>query len=321
MCIGKTLVRLAVIAGVVGGVGLLAAQSPRARALMHQAKQSVSDKIDRVIDDPVALRAQLRELELKYPQRIASVRSDLAEVNAQIAELEHEVQVASKVVELAAADLEGLRPMLARAEAARIDNVAAVINIRYEGSTMSYDQALNKAAHAGNTIGAYQTRAEEAQRNIGFLNDQKIRLDEILAQLESEQADLQAQIWQLDGQIEMIARNDKLIDLIENRENAIARHERYEAESLDQVKNRMERIRNEQVQRLEALANRSKQRNYEDTASAMLQSEQVSKQILERTLRELPAATPRPIEITPESADDDGGKSGTVAMTPRVVID
>ena len=106
MCIGKTLVRLAVIAGVVGGVGLLAAQSPRARALMHQAHQTVSNKIDRVIDDPVALRAQLRELEMKYPQRIASVRSDLAEVTAQVSELEHEMQVASKVVELAAADLE-----------------------------------------------------------------------------------------------------------------------------------------------------------------------------------------------------------------------
>lgn len=320
MCIGKTLVRLALLAGVVGGVGLLAAQSPRARALMHQAKQSVSDKIDRVIDDPVALRAQLRELEMKYPQRIASVRSDLAEVTTQVAELEHESEVASKVVELAAADLESLRPMLARAEAARIDNVAAVINIRYEGSTMSYEQALNKAAHAGSTIGAYQTRAEEAQRNIGFLKDQEVRLQEILTQLESEQADLQAQIWQLDGQIEMIARNDKLIDLIENRENAIARHERYEAESLEQVKSRMDRIRTEQVQRLEALGNRTKQRNYEDTANSMLQSEKVSKGLYERTLRALPQDTPASIEITPESVDGEK-PTDTVALRKPVIID
>ena len=319
MCIGKTLVRLAAIAGVVGGVGLLAAQSPRARALMHQAHQTVSNKIDRVIDDPVALRAQLRELEMKYPQRIASVRSDLAEVTAQVSELEHEMQVASKVVELAAADLEGLRPMLAKAEAARVSNVASVINIRYEGSTMSYEQALNKAAHAGNTVGAYQARAEEASRNIGFLKDQESRLNEILAQLESEQSDLQAQIWQLDGQIEMIARNDKLIDLIESRENAIAKHERYEAESLDQVKNRMERIRNEQTQRLEALANRSKQRNYEDTANSMLQSEQVSKSLYERSLKTLPPATPSAIEITPDSDDDDAHE--TVALNKPVIID
>ncbi len=320
MCIGKTLVRLAVIAGVVGGVGLLAAQSPRARALMHQAKQSVTSKIDRVIDDPVALRAQLRELEMKYPQRIASVRSDLAEVDTQIAELEHEVQVSSKVVDLASADLENLRPMLARAEAARVTNAAAIINIRYEGSSMSYEQALNKAAHAGSTIGAYQTRAEEAQRNLGFLAEQRSRLSEILGQLEAEQADLQAQVWQLDGQIEMIARNDKLIDLIENRENAIARHERYEAESLDQVKSRMDRIRNEQVQRLETLTSRSKQRNYEDTASAMLQSEQVSKNLLDRTLRALPQPEPASIEITPDGADDSDDHD-TVALSPRVVID
>ena len=319
MCIGKTLVRLAVIAGVVGGVGLLAAQSPRGRALMHQAHQSISNKIDRVIDDPVALRAQLRELEMKYPQRIASVRSDLAEVTAQVAELQHEMEVSSKVVELAAADLEGLRPMLAKAEAARTTNVASVINIRYEGNTMSYEQALNKAAHAGNTVGAYQSRAEEAQRSIVFLKDQESRLQEILGQLENEQADLQAQIWQLDGQIEMIARNDKLIDLIENRENAIAKHERYEAESLDQVKNRMERIRNEQTQRLEALANRSKQRNYEDTANSMLQSEQVSKSLYERSLKTLPPATPSAIEITPDSVDDDAHE--TVALNNPVIID
>lgn len=319
MCIGKTLVRLAVLAGVVGGVGLLAAQSPRARALMHQAKQSVSNKIDRVIDDPVVLRSQLRELEMKYPQRIASVRSDLAEVSAQVAELAHDAEVASKVVELAAADLESLRPMLARAEAARIDNVAAVINIRYEGRTMTYEQALNKAAHAGSTISAYQARAEEAKRNIGFLKDQETRLQEILAQLESEQADLQAQVWQLDGQIEMIARNDKLIDLIESRENAIARHERYEAESLEQVKNRMDRIRTGQMQRLEALGNRTKQRNYEDTANSMLQSEKVSKQLYERTTRELPQ-TPASIEITPEGASE-GAARDTVALSKPVVIE
>ena len=110
------------------------------------------------------------------------------------------------------------------------------------------------------------------------------------------------------------------LDLIENRENAIAKHERYEAESLDQVKNRMERIRNEQTQRLEALANRSKQRNYEDTANSMLQSEQVSKSLYERSLKTLPPATPSAIEITPDSVDDDDAHE-TVALNNPVIID
>ena len=88
----KTLLRVGVVTTACGGLALLIAGPDRASALVGQAHDTIIQHIDATIDDPVALRKQLRELEREYPERIAQVSGDLAELNEQISQLEQEAR-------------------------------------------------------------------------------------------------------------------------------------------------------------------------------------------------------------------------------------
>jgi hypothetical protein len=80
--------------------------------------------------------------------------------------------------------------------------------------------------------------------------------------LETEQAEFEAQLFQLDAQIDSIARNDRLIEMMEDRQATIDEHNRYQAHSLDQLRGRLDRIRNEQTSRIAADRRRDNDRNY-----------------------------------------------------------
>lgn len=303
MCIVKSVMRIAVVGGLATGVAVLVAGPERVAALAGQCRQAVRDKIDQNIEDPVELRSQLRNLESEYPKRITSVRADLAELEAQLAELERDRNVSQRVVEMASADLLELKDMLARAEGARTEAPTAVINVRFDNQAFSLNQAYSRATQINNTLNVYSTRAADADRDLGFLNQQKERLAELLATLETERAQFQAQIWQLDGQIEMIARNEKLIDIVEKRQESIDRHSQFEAVSLDQITSRMAQIRAEQEARLQSLASHTETTNYEKKAKVMLDTENTARDVFHRAEQ---IAPPLPlqgkIEIVPQAA-------------------
>lgn len=303
MALVKTVTRVLVIGGLATGTAVLVAGPHRVSALFNQAHHSIVTKIDNVIEDPVALRQQLRELESAYPARIADVRTELTEVRDQVAELERERGISEKVVKLASADLSSLQPSLKEANAARSSNPAAVITIRYEGQRLPLDEAYAKATQISNTIRAYNQRAEQASQNLTFLAQQEDRLAELLMTLETERAELQSRLWLLNGEIEMIARNEKLIDMSERRERAIQRYERYDAVSLEQVTRRISKIRSEQEARFEALAVRDGQTDYEDRARTMLETEASAREVFERSLMTMPDV-PETIEINATSGDD-----------------
>ena len=320
MCIVKTVMRVAVVGGLATGAAVLVAGPERVAALAGQARQAVISKIDSNIKDPVALRSQLRTLEAEYPKRIAAVRGDLAEVESQMADLARDRDVSQKVVEMAAADLTQLRDMLGRAESARGEQPSAIISVRFDDRAYSLDQAYTRATQVTNTLNVYQARVEGAERDMGFLNQQKERLAELLNTLETERSQFQAQIFQLDGQIEMIARNEKLIDMAEERSESIAQYSKFESVSLDQITSRMEKIRAEQEARLQALANQTKTTDYEKKAKIMLENENAAKNVFQES-QKLIAPGPLPtssIEITPTPASRDGD---TVASAQKVVID
>ena len=328
MCLVKGITRLAVVGGVATGAAFLIAGPDRVFALAGQARQAILSRIDHNIQDPVALRSQLRSLESEYPKRIGAVRSDLAELQAHKAELQREREVSQKVVEMAAADLTQLKDILARAESARQESPYTTISVRFEGNGYSLDQAYTRATQVSNTLGVYQTRATEAERDIGFLEQQEARLSEVLNQLETERAQFQAQIFQLDGQIEMIARNDKLIDLVERRQESIDEHSRFEAVSLSQITQRMEKIRAEQEARLQSLANQTKVTDYEKKAKVMLDNENAAKTLFEQTqkLGSSPALLldqpeTEHIEIGPDGASERQSERGPVASSSRITID
>lgn len=325
MSIVKTVIRVAVVGGLATGAAVLVAGPERVFALAGQARQAVITTIDQNIKDPVALRSQLRTLEAEYPRRIAAVRGDLAEVQSQMAELERDRSVSQKVVEMAATDLTQLKEMLGRAESARTEQPAAMISVRFDDRPYSLDQAYTRATQVTNTLNVYQSRVEGAERDMGFLTQQKDRLAELLNTLETERAQFQAQIFQLDGQIEMIARNDKLIDMVERRQDSIEQYGKFESVSLDQITTRMEKIRAEQEARLQALSNHTKTTDYEKKARIQLENENAAKNIFDKTQQLMgptPAAPAASVEITPVPTVPAATKDRVAAATPaKIIID
>ncbi len=101
----KFFIRLTLVGGLLFLGAALVAGPHRVGAMIDQAQAGISSIIDENIDDPVVMRRQLRDLEQQYPERIAQMRADLAELQHQIREIEREKAVANRVVLLTQADL------------------------------------------------------------------------------------------------------------------------------------------------------------------------------------------------------------------------
>jgi len=262
----KPFFRLALIMLVVAGIAAMVAGPERVHAMAHQVKTEISDVIDANIDDPVALRSQLRKLEKEYPKRIASVQADLNELHTQIRDLEREKTVAQRVVLLARQDAESFSDEVA-AEPVSYTNASS----RYAASA-AVSRAKARAAQANQVAATYAGRVQDADRDLGYLYQQAERMEEVLAQLESERAQFQAQLIQLERQVDAVARNERLIDLMEKRNKTIEEMSRYEAGSLDQIQSRLAGIRNRQEAELQVLSSSSNQMSYEQRAEYELDS-------------------------------------------------
>lgn len=262
----KTLVRFAVIGTLVGGAAAVIAGPERLHAVVGQARSAVQSSIDAQIDDPAALRSQLERLQAQYPGKIAEVRRDLAELQRQRQAVEREQAVGERVVALATSDLEAVSDLIARAEDARADSAGAVVRVRFENRTLNMDDAYAKANSIRALRDSYQTRQADLARDVTLLGQQEQRLGELLTQLETEQGQFQAQLYQLDRQVDAIARNERMIDLLEKRERTLAKHDRYSAHSLDQVQGQIAGVLADQEARLAQLAESTTERDYAEQA-------------------------------------------------------
>lgn len=262
----KPFFRLALIMLVVAGIAAMVAGPERVHAMAHQVKTEISDVIDANIDDPIALRSQLRKLEKEYPKRIASVQGDLNELHTQIRDLEREKTVAQRVVLLARQDAESFSDEI-DAEPVSYSNASS----RYAASA-AVSRAKARAAQANQVAATYAGRVQDADRDLGYLYQQAERMEEVLAQLESERAQFQAQLIQLERQVDAVARNERLIDLMEKRNKTIEEMSRYEAGSLDQIQSRLAGIRNRQEAELQVLSSSSNQMSYEQRAEYELET-------------------------------------------------
>ncbi|MBL8874470.1 MAG: hypothetical protein JNM86_01600 [Phycisphaerae bacterium] len=329
MCFVKGLVRYGLIAGLVAGAGLVIAGPDRAFALVSQTRDSINCQIDKHVKDPVALRAQLRKLEAQYPARIADVRGDLAELRTQIGQLNRDHSVNQRAAELASADLSSLKGMLAKAESLRSgtdgmlasggcsDN-APVFAVRFAGETLGIDQAYAKVTSVEQHAGAFGQRVADIERDLGYLTQQESRLATLLDQLETEQGQFQSQLWQLDRQVDAIARNDRMIEMMGKRQATIDKHSRYRAESLDQVNARVSDIRARQEAQLESLAKTTSVNGYENRARIELDGRANAAKFTTAPAKPKPAV----IEVRPEdvksaaptlTAPASTGPSGTSA--------
>jgi len=269
MCFTKGLIRTGVIVALAGGGAVLVAETASpgsARAVLGQARGAIGSLIDGAVDDPVALRSQLERLEAEYPERIAEVRSDLGDVNEQIAELERELEISDKVVALASADLDRLDQSIELARERQSESPHAVVRIAFDNRRFELEDAYGKRSEVERTHEMYKTRASELETELSYLRDQHAQLADLLSELEQERAQFQSQIVQLDAQIESIARNERLIAVMEERQQRIDELSRYEAHSLEQFQRRVAQMRSEQKERFEQLAETRRGTGYEDRA-------------------------------------------------------
>jgi chromosome segregation ATPase len=274
----KTIFRIGAIGtvavGVLAGGALLIAGPHRTRAVLHQVQGDLMSRLDKAIDDPTALRSQLQELEAQYPERIAQLRGDLAELNEQIRQLEREEAISERVVEMARADLEELQPLLDEASAAQAaQQLARPAAIHFDDKVWSYDRAAAKAGQIRQTAIAYSNRAANADHDLAYLRQQAQRIEEALVELENERAEFQGQIWQLSRQVDAIARNERLIDMLDERNKTLEECSRYDAVSLDQITGRLSEIRSRQEAELDLLANSREEDDYEEMARMQLRGE------------------------------------------------
>ncbi len=265
----------ALLAGLAAGGTMLVAGPDRAKAIFDQGKDYVCDTIDRQIDETTALRAQLTELERGYPRKIAEVRGELAEIGEQVRMLDREHRISARVVSMAERDLEELEPLLAEAEAARVEHGATqLVSVRFDDRVWEYDRALARAHQIRQTAAMFAGRGADADHDLNYLLQQATQFEELLLQLTTEHARFQTQLQQLERQVDSIARNDRLIEIVEARQRTFDECSRYEIVSLDQITQRLAQIRSRQVAELDVLANQGKAMDYEEMARFELQVEE-----------------------------------------------
>jgi len=303
-CIGKTVVRGVVITALAGGVLVAVAGPHRAHAMYNQTRGAITNVIDDKIDDPILLRAQVKKLEAQYPGKIAEVRSDLSEVQTQISQLEREMQIATKVVSLASMDLNVVDSQIAQARVTQTANPGAIVRISFNNKPVDLEDAYSKRQEIEQTQSLYSSRSQDLNIDLGYLSDQETQLSDLLNRLVTEQSEFQAKLFQLDAQIDTIARNDRLIEMMEDRQDTIDAHSRFQANSLDQLNGRLSNIRTEQRARLEAISNRDNSRNYIDEAQFLIDQEG-RVQGFEQQIEEF-NIEPTVIEITPADAAVEG---------------
>jgi len=304
MPFGKTIVRTGVILAIVGGTAVVIAGPDRLHALAHQTRDGINNVIDKAIDDPIALRAQIKKLEAEYPGKIAEVRADLAEVQGQIDEMQREQKVASKVVALAADDLAQLDAVIAQARDAQADHPGAIVRVSFNERKVDLSDAYAKRSQIEQTRQLYATRSTDLGTDLTYLQDQETQLADLLTKLETERSEFQAKLFQLDAQIDTIARNERMLTMMEDRQETINKHNRYQAHSLDQLNKRLATIRSEQRSRLEAVTGRERDKNYVEEAEFLLDQQGHVKALDSSQDTDL-LIRPQVIDVTP--ADHDTG--------------
>lgn len=262
--------------GLIGAAGLGALAfvvgPGRIAAGFDQLRTHAESIADDLVDDPVALRRQLSGLAEKYPDRIAEVRTEIGEVERQISRLNSDHEIARRVVSMTTSDLAEFRMALGEAEVESATGRPTMI--RVSGRVFDMESARSEAKRIHGIRATYEDRKATDEMQLAFLATQGERLTEILGKLEEEHGRYQAKLWQLDQQIDAIARNERLIEMTQEQQSILAEYDKFsEVGSLDQLESKLAELRTIQEARLQTLAHHSGHDDYENAAREMLQSE------------------------------------------------
>jgi len=280
--LGKAL-KLAVISTVLvamAGAGAYALMGRhRTAAVVNEIQGNILESIDAHLDNPKLMRSQLRELEHEYPERIAQVQSDLAEIRHEIKQLEQEIAVSDRVVDLSGKDLERLGAQVAAQLPSDVGT--HLVSVRLDGQATTPDDAHSQLERVRATRSAYAGRAADARHDLGYLEKQATRLSELLAKLQGEQTEFRAQVVGLNRQIDSIARNDRLLELLEKRNKTLEECGNYESVSLNQITTRLDQIKGKQEAALDLLASEEHATDYEDVARQQIATEELGGELRE----------------------------------------
>ncbi len=255
-----------------GGATLLIGPERVAAGLAH-VRTKAQSVVDLAVDNPAALRRQLGQLAEEYPQRIAQVQGELAEVEQQISQFERDTEVASRVIAMTSEDLDELKTLIARADG--VDADGRPVFVRFEGVRFRVDDAKNEAHRINSVRTTYGDRLQCNQQQLTMLTQQKSRLSEILSRLEDEFATFETQMWQLDRQIDAIERNDRLIAMTQQLQSTLDGYDKWgKLDNLTQLQAKLVELETIQEAQLATLEKMGIRNNYEDRARYEIEVEQ-----------------------------------------------
>lgn len=277
-CITKTVFRTALIGGLaVGGLTLVAGPQ-RVAGGFAQIRHSVTSWFDDNMEDPVVLRHQLKRLQEEYPNRLRKITRSLAEVEGQIRQIEYYKEVSANAVNIAKNDLASLKGLVstAQAEFASYNGVgsaaARTVLIRFQGSNLSIDQAYRRAHRIKASAMTNQDKVASFARELEVLNSYRDRLIEQKDKLEKEYSTFQAQLWNIQRQIDQIERNESLIALMKECDSGLAENDKFKVRNLDELSNRLTGIQKAHDAELDTLSQSVMTDSYEDRARDAMRS-------------------------------------------------
>jgi chromosome segregation ATPase len=312
----KSIVRFGVIAGLATGGLVLIAGPQRVHALVKQGCQTVNGVIDSNISDPVVLRSKLRQLEEQYPKRIEQVEGDLAQLQTQKAQLSRELKIAQQVVELTDKDHTQLSAALEQVDSQRIRLASTADESEYvlivDNQRLSPEAAQSRDEQILATKAANAAKAADLEKHLSYLGQQEQRFADLLTKLKSEQTQFRAQLWDLDRQVDAVARNERMIEVMKSRQHTLDEQGSYRAESLGQFQQSVAARLAQQEATLSSLAQNQAVSNYEQQAAQM-----VDRPGTEKPASPVVKPTKRVIEIRPGAAapapSEADGKTGPMA--------
>ena len=261
----KSMLRWGLVsAAVLGGTTLLVGPD-RVAAGFDQVRTMVTHVFEDFVDDPVALRRQVQGLADQYPDRIAEVRSEIAQIDVQLGQLSHDNEVAERVISLTTADIDEIRVAVTEAQAS--SEAGRKVAIRRGSFRVGIEQAKSEARRIAGIRATYEDRTVGNGQQIAVLSTQRGRLSEILLQLEAEYGEFEEKLWQLDRQIDAIERNDRLITMTEEQQEILRDYQKLgKVGNLRQLESKLEELRVTQEAQLQALEKHGVQGEYEREA-------------------------------------------------------
>jgi phage shock protein A len=274
-CIPRFVLRWGLISALALGGATLLIGPERVAAGLACVRTKAQSVVDRAVDNPLALRRQLQDLADEYPDRIARVQGEIAEVNHQLSQFDRDSEISARVVAMTTDDLSNLKTLITRAEGVE----GRAVYVRFDGVRFGIDQAYGEARRINNVRVTYDDRVSCNQQQLQLLSQQKARLVEILSRLEEEHTTFETQMWQLDRQIDAIERNDRLIDMTEQLQATLTTYDQWgKVGNLKQLEAKLAELATIQEAQLATLEKKGIRYDYEKRAKDELDFNPVPQQ-------------------------------------------